>query len=46
MLEKDGFTCDEAEIILLNKTGHVINHIVNDEGKAIGKGEFNTIIQK
>ena len=46
MLENDGFTEEQAELLLMAKTRVFINDVVSDEGKVVGRGDFETIIKK
>ncbi len=45
MLETDGFSEDEAELIVLSKDWLAINDIVTNEGKIISKGDFGNFLK-
>lgn len=40
MIKVDGFTEDQAEMFIMNKSGLIINDVVSNEGKVVSRGEF------
>lgn len=45
MMRSDGFAESEAELAILTKDWLVVNDVVTNEGKVIGKGEFNNYLK-